>query len=144
MIIVDLNLLIYATNRDAPLHERAFAWWKECLVTDDEEVGLAWSVLLGFVRLTTNPRVMPKPLEPAEALAVVDKWLSHPVVRTVVPTARHWNIVKELLDAAGTAGNLTSDAHLAALAIEHGARLFSADHDFNRFPGLRFTNPLTG
>jgi uncharacterized protein len=141
VIVVDLNLLIYAINEDALQHERARRWWETALSGGDR-VGLAWSVILGFIRLTTNPRVMPRPLASEQALAVIDDWLAHPSVAAVEATTRHWAIVKELLLPLGSAGNLTTDAHLAALAIEHGARLCSTDNDFSRFAGLRWLNPL--
>lgn len=141
MIVVDVNLLIYAVNEDAALHERAKAWWESSL-SSQTPVGLPWSVLLGFVRLTTNPRVMPKPITPSQAFAYVDDWLAQPIVSVVDATDHHWATFKELLAPLGTAGNLTTDAHLAALAIEHGARLYSTDNDFGRFKGLRWTNPL--
>jgi toxin-antitoxin system PIN domain toxin len=141
VIVVDLNLLIYATNEDAPMHEKARQWW-ESLLSAGEAVGLAWTVVLGFLRLTTNPRVLPRPLTPEQAIAVIDDWLAQPSVTTLEPTERHWEILKEVLSPLGTAGNLTSDAHLAALAIEHGARLFSTDNDFARFAGVRWINPL--
>jgi uncharacterized protein len=141
VIVVDLNLLIYATNEDAPMHERARRWW-ESVLSQGEAVGLAWTVLLGFLRITTNPRVMPRPLSPEQATAIIDDWLGQPSVSPLEPTERHWEILKELMSPLGTAGNLTSDAHLAALAIEHGARLFSTDNDFARFAGVRWVNPL--
>lgn len=143
MLIADLNLLLYATNLDAPQHDRARRWW-ESAVGGDEVVGLAWVVILGFVRLATNPRIMSSPLTLAQALAVVAGWLAQPVVRVVEPTERHWGILKQLLEDNGAAGNLTSDAHLAALAIEHGATLCSADRDFARFAQLRWNNPVAG
>ncbi len=141
MKLVDLNLLLYAVNEDAPDHEAARAWWEDCLA-DDEPVGLAWPVVLGFLRLTTNPRVLPHPITPQQAIAVVDDWLARPVVRLVGPTDRHWGLLREALGTWGTAGNLTTDADLAVLAIEHGATLHSADNDFARFDGLRWVNPL--
>jgi uncharacterized protein len=143
VIVVDLNLLIYAVNEDAPQHERARRWW-EGVVSQSETIGLAWAVVFGFLRLTTNPRVMPRPLAPEKAFAVIDDWFAQPPVEPIEPTERHWAIVKEILAPLGTAGNLTSDAHLAALAIEHGARLFSTDNDFARFSPLRWVNPLGG
>lgn len=142
MIVVDLNLLVYATNEDALLHERARRWW-ESLLSRGEAVGLAWTVVLGFLRLTTNHKVMPRPLAPEQAMAIIEDWFAQPSVRPLEPTERHWEILKEILTPLGTAGNLTSDAHLAALAIEHGARLFSTDNDFARFAGLRWLNPLS-
>ena len=141
MIIVDVNLLIYASNVDSPHHQRALAWWRRTL-SDDEPVGLPWAVVLGFLRITTHPRAQPRPLTPAQAMDAIDEWFRQPIVRIIEPTSRHWELVKELLAPLGTAGNLTTDAHLAALTIEHGGRLFSMDEDFDRFEGLRWTNPL--
>lgn len=143
MIVVDLNLLIYAMNADALQHQRARLWW-ESVLSKGEPVGLAWAVVFGFLRLTTNPRIMPRPLTPEHAFAVVDDWLAQPSIQAIAPTDRHWEIVKEILAPLGSAGNLTSDAHLAALAIEHGGRLFSSDNDFARFAGLRWVNPISG
>lgn len=108
-----------------------------------ETVGLAWSVLIGFVRLSTNPRAFLNPWDVEEALDVVDGWLSQPAVTVVHPTTRHSAVLRDLLRPLGSAGNLTSDAHLAALAIEHGATLYSHDGDFARFAGLRWMDPLS-
>ena len=141
MKLIDLNILIYAVNRDAPPH-RAARTWLEATLSGSEAVGLAWTVILGFLRLTTNGRIVPQPLSPKQAIGVVDGWLQLPCVRVVDPSDRHWSILQDLLAAGGTAGNLTTDAHLAALAIEYGARLYSTDHDFARFKGLRWANPL--
>ncbi len=141
MIAVDLNLLIYALNEDAPQHHHALGWWEE-IMSSDTPVGLSWSVLLGFLRITTNPRILPRPLSARQAVEVVDDWLAHPLTQILEPTRQHWTILKELLAPLGTAANLTTDAHLAALSIEHGALLYSADSDFSRFAKLRWKNPL--
>lgn len=141
MIVVDLNLLIYAVNEDAIQHDGARQFWEQTL-SEGVAVGLPWTVVLGFVRLTTNPRVMPHPLAPEQAFGVVDGWLAQATVEVIEPTDRHWEIVKELLLPLGTAGNLTTDAHLAALAVERGATLCSTDNDFSRFPRLKWSNPL--
>jgi toxin-antitoxin system PIN domain toxin len=143
MKIVDLNLLLYAVNRDAPHHDAARDWWEGCL-SAEEPIGIPWAVVLGFLRITTSGRVMPRPLAPEDALALVDDWLAQPMVRLPVPTERHWDILKQLISPHGTAGNLTTDAHLAALAVEHGAVLCSADRDFGRFELLTWENPLAG
>lgn len=141
MKIVDLNLLIYAVNTDAPLHPSARTWWEACL-SQDEPVALAWVVILGFLRITTNGRIMPKPLTAEQSIELIDDWLAQPMVRVLSPTERHWQIYKQITASLGTAGNLTTDAHLAALAIEHGATLYSADNDFARFDLLMWVNPL--
>ena len=141
MKIVDINLLIYAINKDTPHHSKAKRWLEDCL-SSDEPFGFAWIVILGFLRIVTNGRIMPTPLTPEVALDCVDDWLQQPPSLTIVPSHQHWLIFKELLMPLGTAANLTSDAHLAALAIEHGARLYSTDNDFSRFKSLRWTNPI--
>jgi len=141
--IPDLNLLMYAVDRTASQHGPAWRWWNATL-SGSETVGLAWTVLLGFVRLTTNARIVRSPLAPGSAFDHVDRWLDHPLTTVVEPTARHARVMRDLLGETGTAGNLVADAHLAALAIEHGAELCSGDRDFGRFRGLRWSNPLAG
>ena len=141
MILVDANLLLYAINRDLPQHELAHAWWNQTL-SGQKPVLLAWVVILAFLRISTNPRVFDRPLEIEAASDYVNEWLAIPVVRMVAPGVRHWSIFRQLIAQTGASGNLTTDAHLAALAIEQGASLYSADHDFKRFPGLAHVNPL--
>ena len=141
MRIVDLNVLLYAVNSDAPQHDAALGWWEKA-VNDEDTVGLAWVVLLGFLRLATSPRVFPRPLAPHTASAKLDAWLALDNVRIVREKDDHWESLKALLRGAGTAGNLTTDAHLAALALSHDAVLVSCDTDFARFKGLRWENPL--
>lgn len=141
MRLADVNLLVYAIDETSAHHEPASAWLNESL-SGEETVAFSWTVLLAFLRLTTNPRLFASPLHPAEAMDVVDGWLAQPCATVVHPTSRHSELLRDLLDRAGTAGNLTMDAHLAALAIEHGAELYSSDTDFARFPGLRWHNPL--
>jgi toxin-antitoxin system PIN domain toxin len=139
--IVDLNLLLYAINADSANHARAKNWL-EGVLSGNEPVGLPWAVLLGFLRLTTNPRILSRPLTSSQAMEMIDGWLALPCVRILSPRDEHWRVLRSLLDATGTAGNLTTDAHLAALAIENGCELCSTDSDFRRFPKLRWTNPL--
>jgi len=141
MKIVDINLLIYAINKDAPHHSKAKRWLEDSL-SSDEPFGFAWIVILGFLRIVTNGRIMPTPLIPEVAIDAVNDWLLQPPSLTIAPTHQHWSIFKELLMPLGVAANLTSDAHLAALSIEHGARLYSTDNDFSRFQSLRWTNPI--
>jgi len=143
MILVDVNLLIYAVDKDAPLHAEATSWW-EATLSGTETVGLSWLVLLAFLRLTTRPNVFPKPLRIQAAFDIVDSWLERPSVTVVHPGPRHAQMLRDLLLPLGTGGNLTSDAHLAALALEHGAELCSFDHDFTRFRHLKWRNPLDG
>ena len=141
MILIDANLLIYAVDRDAP-HHKVARQWVESVFSGSTTVGLSWVVILAFLRLTTRPGILRRPMPPEAALDFVDEWLSLPAVEVVLPGERHWRVFRNLVESAGTAGNLTSDAHLAALAIERGATVFSADRDFGRFPGLKHVNPL--
>lgn len=141
MILSDVNLLLYAVDESSPHHGGARTWLEQSL-SGTETFALAWSVLLAFVRLGTHARVFDAPLEAGEALDLVDSWLAQPAATIVEPTDRHSVLLREFLLPLGTAGNLTMDAHLAALAIEHGAELHSADADFSRFPALRWRNPL--
>ena len=141
MKLVDANLLLYAVDEASPHHKRARVWLEDAL-SGAEPVGFAWSVLLAVLRLSTQPRIFQHPLDVDEAFGLVDGWLAQPSASVVHPTTRHSDILRALLEPLGTAGNLTTDAHLAALAIEHGAELCSADADFARFPGLRWSNPL--
>jgi uncharacterized protein len=137
----DVNLLLYAADESSPHHARVRSWLEQTL-SGTEEVGFAWLALLGFIRISTNPFAFGNPLFLAKAFEFVDSWLGQPVATIVQPTAQHAAHLHDLLKSVGTAGNLTSDAHLAALAIEHGAELCSHDADFSRFPGLRWTDPL--
>jgi uncharacterized protein len=143
MKLIDLNILLYAVNRDAAQHLRMRTWWESAL-NGDELIGLPWIVILGFLRLSTNPRVFPAPLSVEQALVKVDEWLTHPRVRMVSETTEQWKILRSLLEQSGTAGNLSTDAHLASLAIAHGATLLSCDRDFSRFAKLRWEHPLDG
>ncbi len=141
MKILDANLLLYAVNEDAPLHQKARPWL-ESVLSGTETVGFAWNALLAFLRLSTRRAVFLQPLEVSAALALMDHWLQQPCSLVVHPGDRHLRILRELIAPLGTGGNLTSDAHLAALAIEHGAELCSSDTDFARFPSLHWRNPL--
>jgi toxin-antitoxin system PIN domain toxin len=140
MIVPDANLLLYSVNSKAPLHRRAKDWL-ELTFSGSETIGLSWGSLLAFLRVSTNP-IFPHPLPVDRAFDQIEHWLSQPTAAMVQPGPRHAWILRQLLAPLGTGGNLTSDAHLAALAIEHGAQLCSADSDFARFPGLKWTNPL--
>jgi hypothetical protein len=139
--ISDVNMLLYAYDSSSAHHERARPWLEEHL-SGVEAFGFAWATLLAFVRLVTNPRVFDSPLRVGGALDVVETWLVTPCATVLHPGPRHAVLLRQLLEPLGTAGNLTMDAHLAALALEHDAELCSADADFSRFPGLRWSNPL--
>ena len=141
MRLSDVNVLLYAYDTSSARHERAKEWLEERL-SAVEAFGFAWSTLLAFVRLVTNPRVFESPLRVEESLDIVESWLAAPCATVLHPGPRHVVLLRQLLEPLGTAGNLTTDAHLAALALEHDAELCSADTDFSRFPGLRWSNPL--
>lgn len=132
MNIVDVNVLLYAVNSSSRQHEPAHTWLTHELASTGT-VGFAWTAILGFVRIVTNPSVLPHPLTTAQAFDVVDIWLAAPNAVVVEPTTRHLAILRGLLDTAGTAGNLTSDAHLAALAVEFGGAVATFDRNFERF-----------
>ncbi|MBS2021527.1 MAG: type II toxin-antitoxin system VapC family toxin [Deltaproteobacteria bacterium] len=141
MKLLDLNLLLHAVN-DASDQHRAARRWLDRVLGSSETIGIPWVVLLGFLRLATNKHVFTKPLTVAQALDIVQGWLDHPQVRAISPGDDHWTILEPLLTKANASGNLTTDAHLAALAIEHGCELCTTDGDFARFSGLRWRNPL--
>lgn len=142
MRLPDVNLLLYAADENSARHEAARTWLEDTL-SGTETVAFAWLTLIGFVRICTNPRVTSAPWRIEEALDAVDGWLAQPAVTVIDPTHRHTAVLRDLLAPIGAAGgNLTADAHLAALAIEHGATLYSSDNDFARFPGLRWSDPL--
>ena len=143
MIIPDINLLIYAYDPASPFHAKAAAWWQGIL-SGVEPVGLPHIVLFGFVRISTNRRILLHPLTSAEALGHVRSWLDQPPVRVLEAGAKHVEQVFELLETVGMAGNLVSDAAIAAIALDYEAVLHTADPDFMRFSGLRWFNPLTG
>ncbi len=141
MVLPDVNLLLYAHNTLDPKHEAARCWWDSCLAGSDG-VGLAWIVILGFIRLSTHPRVFTTPFRPGQATERVAEWLSLPHIKIIHPSDRHFALLADLIKKAGTAGNLTTAAHLVALAIERGLILQTTDADFARFPGLKWKNPL--
>lgn len=141
MIIPDINLLVYSYNSDAPFHDLSRDWWEERL-SSRMTVGLPWVVMLGFVRIMSSAAVLTAPMTPAETIGHVRSWLGRPQTRIVVPGPRHLDILEEIMQSSGASGRLTTDAHLAALAIETQAELHSNDLDFGRFPGLRWVNPL--
>lgn len=141
MIIPDVNLILYAHLTAFAGHERARAWWKE-LLEGNESVGIGSIAIFGFIRISTNRRMLRRPLAVGTAAEVVESWLERPQVELIHPGPRHVETTLRLLREVGTAGDLTTDAQLAALAIENSAELHSADTDFARFSGLRWLNPL--
>ena len=141
MILVDANLLLYAEDSLCEHHAAARAWWDEQL-SGSSPVRLCWPVLSAFLRIGTNPRLHRCPLTLREACERIQGWLLQPCVRLAEPTPDHWAHFQAMLNGANARGNLVSDAHLAALAVEHNCVLCSADSDFARFPSLKWENPL--
>lgn len=140
-MLVDANVLLYARDSESPFHERSRAWLTEHL-NGSVRVGLPWPSLVAFVRIATHPRAYQHPLSPAEAWQQVGEWLAAEVSWVPAPTARHADVLGALIERYALHGNLVSDAHLAALAIEHGLTLCSADTDFARFSELRWRDPV--
>jgi toxin-antitoxin system PIN domain toxin len=138
--VVDANVLLYAVNSDSPGHTVARVWLDDAL-SGNETVGFSWVVLLAFLRISTHPSIFPNPLAPETACEIMETWLSRPAAVVLDPTARHLGVLKGLLSTTGSAGNLVNDAHLAALATEHGADITSFDTDFDRFNGIKRHQP---
>lgn len=140
MLLVDANVLLHAVNEDAREHETARRWLEESL-GGREALAFSWVVLLAFLRIATHPSAFARPLAAGAAGDVADAWLGHRAAIVVEPTRRHLPLLKGLLGRTGTAGNLVSDAHLAALSLEHGATIVSFDRDFGRFEGISWSPP---
>jgi toxin-antitoxin system PIN domain toxin len=141
LILVDANLLLYAQDSLHPQHPKACRWWDDQL-SGKETVCLCWTVLSAFIRIGTNPRVFENPLSIEQAVDCVQGWIDQPCVKIIRPTERHWAIFQQMLVEGKAVANLVTDAHLAALAIEHGCEMVSTDSDFARFPKLKWRNPL--
>ncbi len=142
MILADANVLIYAVDRDSAHHAAARKWLESAV--SGGELALTWQVVLAFLRIVTRAGILRRPLDVGEALDLVDRWLGEGRVRIAEAGPEHWPILRGLLAETGAAGNLTSDAHLAAHALEHGAAVATFDHDLRRFPGLRVVVPGRG
>ena len=140
-MIVDANVLLYAVDASSPFHQPAKAWLETAL-NEPARVGLPWASLLAFQRISTHPRASLSPLTPSMAWSFVADWLDADATWVPVPGERHVEILRDLIVAGDLRGNLVSDAHLAALAIEHGVGVCSADSDFARFPQINWMNPL--
>lgn len=141
MIVLDVNLLIYAYDSTTPEHTTARAWL-EGVLSGQETVALPWQTIYAFVRVLTHPGTLGAKLTLQSAIAIVDQWLDLTNVRTLVPTEKHWQLFREMLTKGDARGRLTTDAVLAALTMEHAGVLYTNDRDFARFPGLRWVNPL--
>ena len=142
MILIDANLLLYAYYPLSPQHAKSRAWF-EAVLSGSDLVRFAWLTLWAFLRISTNPRVFDRPLSAAEAGATISSWLAQPIAGILEPGDRHWDILRNLVLDGQAAGPVVMDAVLAAIALEHGAVLCTTDRDFSRFPGLKWTNPLT-
>jgi toxin-antitoxin system PIN domain toxin len=141
VILVDVNIVVYAHNAGAPKHAAAKEWARNAF-SGSEPVRIPWAVVHAFLRITTDPRILDHPFDLTEASAIVDAWFASPSVELIEPGPRYWPILRSLLITGNIRGPLVSDAHLAALALEHDATLYTADRDFRRFAGLRVINPL--
>ncbi len=141
MIVPDLNLLLYAFNDGASEHAAARKWW-EGMLNGEENIGLTWVVVTGFLRQITHPSIVAKPLTTRAAMDIVDQWFEWRHVYPLNPGSEHLMLFRRCIEAVGTGGNLVTDCHIAAIAMEHGAVVYSNDRDFGRFPGLRWRNPI--
>lgn len=140
MIVVDANILLYAHDSSSR-HHAAAAEWLAATLNGPEHVGIGLVTILAFVRIATDPRVAAMPISPSDAVAIVEEWLDRPNVFLIGPSDRHWRTLAEQAELGQARGPLMMDAHLAALALEHGAVLATTDRDFSRFPGLRTVDP---
>lgn len=140
MKIIDTNVLIYSVSQQSPKFVVATNWLNR-VMSESETIGFSWLVLIAFMRITTHSRLSPQPLSIQQTKHVVQAWLEQPCATILYPTHKHLNLIEELLEPLGVAGDLTNDAHIAALAIEHGATVYSFDNDFTRFPRVRWAMP---
>ncbi|MCW5979989.1 MAG: PIN domain-containing protein [Bryobacteraceae bacterium] len=141
MIVLDANILLYAYDSGSTLHLRARSWVEQ-VFSEGEPLGLPWQTVAAFLRVVTNPKLRGDRFTVEAAAAIVDQWLEQPNVRLLAPGDRHWSILRAAMVDGQARGPLVSDAHLAALTMEHGGVLHTTDRDFARFPGLRWMNPL--
>lgn len=141
MIVLDANLLIYSYNRASSHHAGARAWLENTL-SSIEMVGLPWQAVTAFLRVMTNPKLPAERFNLEQAARIVDLWLVHPNVQVLTPGAGYWPLFRQMVIEGRAAGPRVSDAEIAALTIEYGGVLYTADRDFARFPGLRWKNPL--
>lgn len=141
MIVLDVNLLLYAYHGRSPHHSKARAWI-ERIFSEANAIGLPWQTVSAFLRISTNNKLLGNLYSVEEAAQVVDEWVAHPNIRMLSPGDDHWHLFRRMVVEGQASSALVSDAHLAALTIEYGGVLYTADRDFARFPGLRWVNPL--
>lgn len=141
MIVVDVNLLIYAYDSTTPMHLEAKVWVEE-VISSGNPIGLPWLNISAFIRILTFPGIHGERFSRDQVLSIVDGWLAMPHIRALTPGDSHWVLFREMLTKGDVRGKLTTDAQLAALTIEYGGVLHTTDRDFARFPGLRWVNPL--
>jgi toxin-antitoxin system PIN domain toxin len=141
VIVLDVNILLYAYDSDSPHHAAAKPWIERTLSSGDP-VGLPWQTIAAFLRISTNARAMNRRLLLEEAVEAVDEWLQQPNVRVLEPTEDHWVVLRQMVTEGQTTGPLVTDAELAAITVEYGGVIYTTDRDFARFPGLRWKNPL--
>ena len=141
MTVLDVNILLYAYNADAPEHATVRKWL-DGLLASREWIGLTWLTLWAFLRITTNPRIFPRPLSVKEAFEITRRWLELPTVVLIEPGARHASLLERLAIGNQAGGPLLTDAVLAAIALEHGAVVASTDRDFSRFSSIQWVNPI--
>ena len=141
MIVVDVNLLLYAYDGRAALHDRARLWWQS-VISESELIGLPWQTIHGFLRISTDQRISGNQVSMESSLALVEQWMNLPNVRVLIPGERHWSLLRRMLLEGQARGPLVTDAQLTALTIEYGGVLHTTDRDFARFQGLRWVNPL--
>lgn len=142
MIVIDANLLIYAYDLASADHKKSLVWLENVL-SGAETVGLPWQSLSAFLRVTTNRRLAGRRVAVEQAVQIVEEWLQQPNVQMLVPGDQHWSVLRRMILEGRASGPLVSDAQIAALTIEYGGVLHTADRDFARFPGLRWKNPLS-
>ena len=141
MIVVDVNLLLYAYDGRATPHDQARLWWQS-VISGPELIGLPWQTIHGFLRISTDTRISGNQVSMESSLALVEQWMNLPNVRVLTPGENHWSILRRMLLEGQARGPMVTDAQLAALTIEYGGVLYTTDRDFARFPGLRWVNPL--
>jgi toxin-antitoxin system PIN domain toxin len=141
LILVDANILLYAEDYLSAFHQQARKWWDDQL-SGNKPVCLCWAVLSAFIRISTNPRVFENPLSLEQAQSRIQSWIDQPCTRIIRPTDQHWTTFQRMLADGQAVANLVTDAHIAALALEHGCTVASTDADFTRFPKLKWVNPL--